>query len=35
MKKFKTPEIEVTVFAVENVITISELENGEDMGGWA
>lgn len=31
MKQFETPEIEITTFEVEDVITTSK----EDMGSWA
>lgn len=33
MKKFVEPEIEITEFAVEDVITTS-LEDVENGGGW-
>ena len=35
MKKFEIPEIEVKKFEVEDVITTSNPEGGEDMGDWA
>lgn len=35
MKKFEIPEIEVKKFEVEDVITTSNPESGEDMGDWA
>lgn len=31
MKKFENPEIDVQKFAVEDVITTSEIEKDEDM----
>ena len=33
MKKFETPEIEVTKFAVEDVITTSGTGNGDNSTG--
>lgn len=40
MKKFEAPEMEISKFALEDVITTSGTEeilptSGEDMGGWA
>lgn len=37
MKKFETPEVEIEVFTIEDVITTSLIPptENEDMGEWA